>query len=205
MTAHRFLLLPGWQDSGPSHWQSRWQQAGGFHRVQQDDWWWPRRGDWMARLEDELLADQRPAVLVAHSLGCHLVAAWASHSQLTARVHAALLVAPPDLLRDGTPPQLHNWLPIGNRPLPFASTAVLSADDPFCSLARGRQIAEGWGSEVATLLAAGHINGDSGLGDWPAGRAWLQALVQRAGLAPTVAAAACHGMPTAALPATGAP
>ena len=204
MISHRFLLLPGWQDSGPTHWQSHWQQAAGFDRVQQDDWWWPRRGDWMARLEDELLADQCPVVLVAHGLGCHLVAAWAGHSQHTARVHAALLVAPPDLLQDGTPPQLHNWLPIGNRPLPFASTAVLSADDAFCSLARGRQIAQGWGSEVVTLTAVGHINGDSGLGDWPAGRSLLQALVQRAGLAP-IGASAVPGMPSAAMPGTGVP
>jgi len=156
----------------------------------------------MMRLEEALLADARPAVLVAHSLGCHLVAAWAGHSQHTARVHAALLVAPPDLLRDGTPPQLHNWLPIGNRPLPFASTTVLSANDPFCSPARGRQIAEAWGSEVVTLPAAGHINGDSGLGDWPAGQALLQALVQRAGGAPT-AAASSPGAPSEGTPGTG--
>ena len=180
MTSLRFLLLPGWQDSGPTHWQSRWQQTRAFHRVQQDDWWWPRRGDWMARLEDELLDDNRRAVLVAHSLGCHLVAAWAGHSQHIARVRAALLVAPPDLLRDGTPPQLHNWLPTANRPLPFVSTAVLSDDDPFCSLSRGQQIAQAWGSKVVTLCAAGHINGDSGLGDWPAGLALLQALVSDA-------------------------
>ena len=200
MNSPRFLLLPGWQNSGPTHWQSLWQTSGGFHRLQQDDWWWPRRGDWMARLEDELLADQRPAVLVAHSLGCHLVAAWAGHSQHTARVSAALLVAPPDLLQEGTPPQLHNWLPIGNRVLPFASTAVLSADDPFCGLARGREMAQAWGSEVVTLPAAGHINGDSGLGDWPAGQALLRALVQRADLAPA-GAAANAGMPAAVMKA----
>ena len=182
MTAPRFLLLPGWQDSGPSHWQSRWEQARGFERLQQDDWWWPRRGDWMMRLEEALLADARPAVLVAHSLGCHLVGAWAAHSQHCQRVAATLLVAPPDLLQAGTPPQLHNWLPIGQRPLPFASTAVLSVDDPFCSLARGLQISQAWGSETVTLAAAGHLNGDSGLGDWPAGRALLQTLVQRCGL-----------------------
>ena len=204
MNSPRFLLLPGWQDSGPTHWQSLWQTSGGFHRLQQDDWWWPRRGDWMMRLEEALLADARPTVLVAHSLGCHLVAAWAGHSQHTARVHAALLVAPPDLLRCGTPPQLHNWLPIGNRPLPFASTVVLSADDVFCSLARGRDIAQGWGSEVVTLPAAGHINGDSGLGDWPAGQALLQALVQRAGLAP-IGASTRPGAPSAAASGTGAP
>ncbi len=209
MISPRFLLLPGWQDSGPTHWQSRWQQAAGFHRVQQDDWWWPRRGDWMSRLEDELLADPRPAVLVAHGLGCHLVAAWAGHSQHTARVHAALLVAPPDLLRADTPPQLHNWLPIGNRALPFASTAVLSADDAFCSLARGRDIARGWGSQVVMMAAAWHILGGSGLGhsgldDWPAGRALLQALVQRAGLA-QIGACPGPGEPSAAAPCTGVP
>jgi predicted alpha/beta hydrolase family esterase len=184
MKSTRILLLPGWQDSGPSHWQSRWQQAHGFERVQQDDWWWPRRGDWMARLEDQLLADDRPALLVAHSLGCHLVAAWAQHSQHRARVAGALLVAPPDLERAETPPQLHNWLPIVAHALPFPSTAVISADDPFCTADRGRQIAGAWGCETVMLGPVGHINGDSGLGDWPDGLAWLQALGQRAGLAP---------------------
>ena len=179
MTTPRYLLLPGWQDSDPSHWQSRWEQAGGFERLQQDDWWWPRRGDWMMRLEEALLADPRPAVLVAHSLGCHLVAAWAAHSLHRYRVAAALLVAPPDLLQSDIPPQLHHWLPTAAQSLPFASTAVLSADDPFCKLARGLQMAQAWGSEAVTLAAAGHINGASGLGDWPAGRTLLRDLTLR--------------------------
>jgi len=38
--------LPGWLGSGPTHWQSRWEQAYGFERVEQDDWLWLRRGDW---------------------------------------------------------------------------------------------------------------------------------------------------------------
>ena len=176
------FLLPGWQDSGPSHWQSRWQQQHGFVRVEQDDWWWPRRGDWMVRLEDTLLGCAQPAVLVAHSLGCHLVAAWAQHSQHRQRVAAALLVAPPDLDRPGLPPQIHNWAPVVAQALPFASSTVVSSDDPFCSARRGQQIAAAWGSQVHTLGAAGHINGDSGLGDWPAGLALLQALQQRAGM-----------------------
>jgi hypothetical protein len=180
----RILLLPGWQDSGPDHWQSRWEQGRGFERVQQDDWWWPRRGDWMARLEDQLLADDRPALLVAHSLGCHLVAAWAQHSRHAERVAGALLVAPPDLERPDTPPQLHNWLPIVAGPLPFAGTAVLSGDDPFCAAQRGRQIAAAWGCETVMLGPIGHINGDSGLGDWPEGLVLLRALMHRAGVAP---------------------
>jgi predicted alpha/beta hydrolase family esterase len=173
----RVLLLPGWLDSGPSHWQSRWEALHGFQRVQQADWTWPRRGDWMARLEEVLLQDPRPAVLVAHSLGCQLVAAWAAHSRHTAQVQGALLVAPPDTEHDDTPPQLHNWRPMVRQRLPFAATALYSDDDPYCHPERALGLAADWGARAQSVGAAGHINGDSGLGDWPAGLAWLQALM----------------------------
>lgn len=173
----RVLLLPGWLDSGPSHWQSRWEALHGFQRVQQADWLWPRRGDWMARLEEVLLQDPRPAVLVAHSLGCQLVAAWAAHSRHTGRVRGALLVAPPDTEGDDTPPQLHNWRPMVRQRLPFAATALFSEDDPYCQPERARGLAADWGAAAHSVGAAGHINGDSGLADWPAGLAWLQPLM----------------------------
>lgn len=176
----RVLLLPGWLNSGPGHWQSRWETLHGFQRVQQADWTWPRRGDWMAQLEEALLAgpDQRPVALVAHSLGCHLVAAWAAHSQHAARVHCALLVAPPDTARADMPPQLAGWRQIVHQRLPFAAQAVASSDDPFCTPDRACELAAGWGAPVLQLPGAGHINADSGLGDWPQGLALLQALAK---------------------------
>ncbi len=170
-------LLPGWQDSGPDHWQTHWERDFGDRRVEQDDWWQPRRGDWMARLEEVLLADGRsaaaPAVLVAHSLGCHLVAAWAAHSKHAACVAAALLVAPPDTARQDLPPQLSGWRATVSKRLPFAAIAVLSRDDPFGAFDRTHVMAEGWGAQVVDLGLRGHINGDSGLGAWPQGRALL--------------------------------
>lgn len=180
--APRVLLLPGWLDSGPAHWQTRWEIRHGFERVQQSDWQWPRRGDWMSRLEEVLLADAdaaRPVWLVAHSLGCQLVAAWAAHSQCTARVRGALLVAPPDTEREDTPPQLHNWRPMLRQRLPFAATVLFSEDDPFCHPTRAQGLAQSWGAAAHSVGAAGHINGESGLGDWPAGLARLQALGAR--------------------------
>ena len=178
MTSPRVLLLPGWQNSADGHWQTRWEQLHGFERLQQDDWFWPRRGDWMIRLEENLLADGRPAVLVAHSLGCHLVTAWAAHSQHTARVVGALLVAPPDLGRADRPPQLQAWAPVHRQRLPFASTAVFSSNDPFSTDEHSRALATDWGSEIAAAGPAGHLNADSGLADWPAGLALLQGLAQ---------------------------
>ena len=132
----RLLLLPGWLDSDPPHWQSRWEATQGCRRVVQDDWLWPRRGDWMARLDEVLLETEQPAVLIAHSLGCQLVAAWAAHSWHTARVRGALLVAIPDTEREDMPPNLFNWRPIVRQPLPFASLAAISSDDPYCTTTR---------------------------------------------------------------------
>ncbi len=173
------LLLPGWLNSGPAHWQSRWEALQGHRRVEQADWEWPRRGDWMARLDEALLESPQLVLLAAHSLGCQLVASWAAHSRHTDRVAGALLVAPPDTERDDTPPNLFNWRPIVRQRLPFASLAVVSSDDPFCSLDRARAMAADWGSELVDIGARGHINGDSGLGDWPEGLALLQRVADR--------------------------
>jgi predicted alpha/beta hydrolase family esterase len=172
----RVLILPGWQNSGPAHWQSRWEQVHGDQRVDQADWEWPRRGDWMARLDDVLQQGDTPALLVAHSLGCHLVAAWAAHSRHTWRVRGALLVAIPDVERADMPPQLHGWRPVARQRLPFPAIAVLSTDDPYGELVRAEAMAGDWGARVELAGARGHLNGESGLGDWPEGRALLQAL-----------------------------
>lgn len=172
----RVLTLPGWLDSGPGHWQSRWEVLHGFVRVQQADWVWPRRGDWLARLDECLLAEEGHAVLVAHSLGCQLVAAWAAHSRHTVRVQAALLVAPPDTERADMPPQLSGWRPIVRQPLPFPALAVYSEDDPFCAPARAREMATAWGARLHSLGARGHINAESGLGDWPEALRWIDEL-----------------------------
>src|SRR5450830_1556311 len=80
MKSQNVLILPGWQGSGLAHWQSLWQARQGYQRVDQHDWLRPLRGDWIARLEDVVLSTSEPAVLVAHSLGCVLVAAWAAHT-----------------------------------------------------------------------------------------------------------------------------
>ncbi len=174
----RVLVLPGWLNSGAAHWQSRWEALHGFDRVEQSDWEWPRRGDWMARLDEVLLERDAPALLVAHSLGCQLVAAWAAHSQHTARVQGALLVAPPDVERADMPPQVATWRPIVRRRLPFPAHLVYSDDDPYCSPEHARGMAADWGAAAESVGHAGHVNAESGLGDWPAGLARLAALAR---------------------------
>ena len=176
-TAVPVFILPGWQNSGPGHWQSHWERLHGYTRVQQHDWMRPLRGDWIARLEDVLLDCSQPAVLVAHSLGCIHTAAWAAHSRNTGRVKAALLVAPPDTERDDVRQMLPSWSPLPLQQLPFTTTLIASSNDPFCSLARARQLASAWGADFVDAGERGHINADSGLGDWPEAHAQLVALM----------------------------
>ena len=176
MKPSSILLLPGWENSGPQHWQSLWEREHGYLRVEQHDWMRPLRGDWVARLEEVLLTREEPAVLVAHSLGCILVAAWASVSRHTARVKAALLVAPGDVEREELRGPLPSWSPIALQPLPFPSVLVTSRNDPYCLPERAQRLADAWGSRRVDAGEAGHLNADSGLGAWPEGHRLLQEL-----------------------------
>ena len=178
MKPENVLILPGWQNSGPSHWQSRWEAAHGYRRVDQHDWMTPQRGDWMARLEDVVLAADGPVVLVAHSLGCMLTAAWAAHSKNSARVRGALLVAPGDPEREALRSLLPSWSPVVRQRLPFPAILVGSRDDPYCTFERAQGFAADWGARLIDLGNAGHVNADSGLGDWLQGHAWLAELMK---------------------------
>lgn len=133
----------------------------------------PLRGDWIVRLEEALLHRAEPVLLVAHSLGCLLVAAWAGCSHNVHLVKAALLVAPGDAQREELLPMLATWVPIPTKKLPFSTILVGSRDDPYCTEVRARQFARAWGSEYVDYGFAGHINADSNLGDWPEGHQML--------------------------------
>lgn len=173
MKPQNVLILPGWQNSGPGHWQSRWETLHGHRRVEQHDWMVPKRGDWIARLEDVILGTDGPVVLVAHSLGCILTAAWAQVSRSTGRVRGALLVAPGDAEREELRAALPSWSPVVRERLPFPAILVGSRNDPYCSFERAEGLAHDWGARFIDLGERGHVNAESGLGDWPEGQALL--------------------------------
>lgn len=169
------LILPGLFNSGPEHWQSRWEAVHPeFRRVIQEDWERPRCADWMARL-DAAVAATPNAVLVAHSSSCALVAHWVARGG-SGRVRGALLVAPSDPEAPSYPVGPTGFAPMPRTRLPFPSVVVASTNDQYVSVERARGFAEAWGSRLVIVGDAGHINSQSGLGDWPAGFALLQEL-----------------------------
>lgn len=176
MTPDHVLVLPGWQNSTAGHWQTEWERAYGYRRVEQHDWMAPKRGDWCARLDGVVADSDGPLLLVAHSLGCILVAWWAAHTRHAHKVQGALLVAPGDVERPELAAPLTGWLPIARQRLPFASVLAASSDDPYCTLQRAQGMASDWGARFVDIGAQGHANAVSGLGLWPAGHALLRSL-----------------------------
>lgn len=171
----KVLILPGIGNSGPDHWQSHWEQANrGYSRVEQLDWDSPVCSDWVASLEASVKHHGEETILVAHSLACLLVAHWAAKTELT--IKAALLVAVPDPLGPVFPSQATGFAPLPMASLPFKSILIASADDPYGDIAHSEQCATSWGSTLVNIGEAGHINGASGLGAWPAGHRWLHEL-----------------------------
>lgn len=90
----------------------------------------------------------------------------------------ALLVAPPDVEREGADRRLARFAPVPRHRLPFASFLAASENDDYCSLRVARGLASDWGSTFAYPGSIGHINADSGIEDWPFGQVLLAQLVR---------------------------
>jgi len=167
------VIVPGWRNSGEGHWQTIWSEGlPGVVRVQQDDWIAPSRSSWVANIGRTILEQEGPVVMVAHSLGC--IAITHLPQDLSSRIAGALLLAPADPERRAI---LSDFAPVTYQHLPYRSILVASSNDPYCPIRLSGAYARAWGSEFVRLQDAGHINVDSGHGDWPLGLALLQSLV----------------------------
>ena len=168
----RIIIVPGWRDSGPGHWQSLWaERLPGAVRVQQDDWITPSRAAWVASIAQTIVRQGEPVVVVAHSLGC--IATAHLPAEAVDRIRGALLVAPADPERRAV---LSDFAPVPFQKLPYRSVLVASSNDPYCPVRLAGAYARAWGSEFVRLQDAGHINTESGHGEWPLGMALLQSL-----------------------------
>ncbi len=178
------LLVPGLNGSGTGHWQREWvERDPSAELLEQEDWARPRLADWLHALEARL--ESLPGtVLVAHSLGCALVAALA-HRPAAAHVAGALLVAPAEAGRlSQTVPGAAEFAQASGARLPFPSILVASRDDPFMRFDEAEAHAGRWGSGLVDLGLAGHINVASGFGHWPEGMVLAEGLKGRPSPAP---------------------
>jgi uncharacterized protein len=199
MRRARYLILHGWQGSGPDHWQSllaeRLRAAG--HHVQYPslpdcDEPCPDRWGVAFRAELEGLgAGPGPRIVCCHSLGCVLWLREAAGIPPELRVDRIALVAPP--CPGAAVAELARFYPTGADRDAVAAAAiqtrlVCSDGDPYCP---GDGADRYWAAPLALpvdlLPGAGHINAEAGFGPWPEMEAWC--LGERATLRPEATAA----------------
>lgn len=173
------LLVPGWGNSGPDHWQSRWERnLRTARRIVQDSWDQPLEEAWSARIREAVSEATRPVVLVGHSLGVAAIV-HAAKSIGEGLVAGAFLVGPADTdiiarwpLPEGLtswPVDLQTFAPMPVARLPFPARIICSSNDAFCATERAQQLAAAWGGDLTIIANAGHINAESGHGPWPDG------------------------------------
>ena len=176
------LLVPGLDGSGPGHWQTRWEEEiEGSRKVDLGMWDNPHRNTWINKLNLAVQRAGRPVVIVAHSLGCLVTAWWAKFEQpgWSTPVVGALLVAPPEVDFFPRDERLLRFSPTPSDALPFPSILVGSRNDPWVGLDTSRMLARQWGSEFVDAGNVGHINVESGAGNWTFGRDLLDKLIGR--------------------------
>lgn len=175
------LIVPGLNNSGPGHWQTVWEERRvDCQRVDLGMWEQPHRNTWVNKLNLAIRQADRPVILAAHSLGCLAVAWWAQLEQPgpESPVRGALLVAPPEVDHRPHDPRVATFAPTPSQPLPFPSILVGSHNDHYMGLREARRLSRIWGSSFADAGHAGHINADSGLGDWHFGQFLLGQLIR---------------------------
>jgi uncharacterized protein len=170
------FTLPGLNNSGPRHWQTRWEERYGFTRIQQRDWDTPVCADWVHTI-NEVIAPfpYEKIILIGHSSSCAAIAHWAEKYKRT--IKGAFLVAPSDVEAPSYPSGPSGFDPMPLSSLPFPSLVVASSNDEYVSLERAIWFAGKWGSAFADIGDKGHINAASGLGDWPEGYELLKELM----------------------------
>lgn len=169
----RLIFVPGLGGGTPQHWYSLWQQKFGGVRVEQADWDAPTPESWATRLNETVEATPGEVVLVGHSAGALTIVHYAHLYSVPERVRGALLVAPTDAEQDDMLEAVKPMAPVPMQPLPFPALVIVSENDPYVTFERAEAFAAAWEAELVTVGEAGHINVESGHGEWEDGEILL--------------------------------
>lgn len=166
----KVLLLHGWGGSDDPHWQS-WlagELAKDYGTVSfplLDNPHFPSKNRWMRQVK-ALLEAFKPEIVVCHSLANTL---WfhLCHEGEIAPVETLFLVAPPRL--DCNIQTIKSFFPVTPPDRLYAQNVrlVTSTTDPYMTPDEAQALQRALEVPMTVLEDAGHINADSGYGEWP--------------------------------------
>ncbi len=165
----KVLLLHGWGGSDYPHWQS-WlagEIAKNYATVSFfafSDFENPKLDVWKDELKQQL-KEFNPDIVICHSLANTLWFHLCNEGELK-EIQKLILVAPPS--NSSEIQELKSFFPLVTPQNLYAKEAILvtSTDDPYLTIDEAKELQETLGIEMKVLANAGHINADSGYGEW---------------------------------------
>ena len=164
----RVLILHGWGGSDYPHWQAKLAaklacnyKAVYFPLLKNPHY--PSKKVWLKQL-DEIIEWFKPTVVVCHSLANTLWFWYANEKEI--KLDKLYLIAMPSLnTKEHT---IGSFFPA---PMPKSLGAkeiflIASTNDKWCSIEEAKKVAIEYNAKYIELKNAGHINADSGYGDW---------------------------------------
>lgn len=166
---NKVLLLHGWGGSNFPHWQS-WLACEiakdygtvSFLKFENPDF--PDKREWKLQLKKHL-EEFKPDIVICHSLANTLWFHMCNEENL-ADVKKLILVAPPSM--NCTIEELESFYPVNVPNNLHAKEAVLvtSTNDPYMTQKEADSLKNSLNIKNKILKDAGHINADSGYGEW---------------------------------------
>ena len=169
MKNQKVLLLHGWGGSDFPHWQSFLaselaKNYGSVSFLKFSDFDFPKKDIWIKELQDELKSF-KPTVVICHSLANTL---WfhLCNMGIVQEVQNLFLVAPPSLTCSVE--ELKDFFPVEVPKKLYAKQSMLigSSDDPYMKQDELENLQKSLDVDLKILDSAGHINSDSGYGEW---------------------------------------
>ncbi|MDB2562291.1 alpha/beta hydrolase [Sulfurimonas sp.] len=163
----KVLLLHGWGGSDSPHWQS-WlaselaKDYGTVSFLQFSNFDFPDLQTWKNELKNELESFQ-PDIVVCHSLANTL---WFHLIGEIQEVQKLYLVAPPSFTCKVE--EIKEFFPLSLPQITSAKESLLiaSTNDPYMTLNEAKKLQKSLNIPMKVLEDAGHINTDSGYGEW---------------------------------------
>ncbi len=164
----RVLILHGWGGSDHPHWQSKLASklACNYKRVYfplLKNPHFPTLNSWLKELR-EIMIDFKPTVVVCHSLANTLWFWYANEADI--ELDRLYLVAPPSIDTDENTIKSFFPPPKPKSLLAKELTFVVSSNDLWSSVEETELLAKEYSANFKIVDSAGHINADSGYGDW---------------------------------------
>ncbi|MCK9472523.1 alpha/beta hydrolase [Sulfurimonas sp.] len=166
----RVLILHGWGGSDFPHWQS-WLSAeiaknyGCVSFLKFSDFDFPNKNEWIIQLTKEL-EDFKPDIVICHSLANILWFHLCNEGKIR-EIENLFLVVPPSLKCDIK--ELESFFPCKAPVNLYAKKSLLitSTNDPYMTQQEAQTLQKMLAIKMIVLEDAGHINSQSGYGQWP--------------------------------------